>query len=87
MSSETAILVQEKISFLEGSIRQLKDEKLELQAEIDLLKKEKEILMKALNQLTALEDKAENLQNKNVLLESQLSSLLAAIETMERDKK
>lgn len=87
MSSETAILVQEKISFLQGSIRQLKDEKLELQAEIDLLKKEKEILMKALNQLTALEDKAENLQNKNVLLESQLSSLLAAIETMERDKK
>lgn len=80
-------MVQEKISFLEGSIRQLKDEKLELQAEIDLLKKEKEILMKALNQLTALEDKAENLQTKNVLLESQLSSLLAAIETMERDKK
>lgn len=80
-------MVQEKISFLEGSIRQLKDEKLELQAEIDLLKKEKEILMKALNQFTALEDKAENLQTKNVLLESQLSSLLAAIETMERDKK
>lgn len=80
-------MVQEKISFLQGSIRQLKDEKLELQAEIDLLKKEKEILMKALNQLTALEDKAENLQTKNVLLESQLSSLLAAIETMERDKK
>lgn len=68
-----------------GSLRQLKEDKIQLQAEIDLLKKEKDILMKALDHFTALEDQAENLQNKNVLLESQLHSLLKAIEQMERE--
>jgi len=85
MSSETALLVQEKLAGLQGSLRQLKEDKIQLQAEIDLLKKEKEILMKALNHFTALENQAESLQNKNILLESQLHSLLKAIETMERD--
>lgn len=85
MSSETALLVQEKLSGLQGSLRQLKEDKIQLQAEIDLLKKEKEILMKALNHFTALENQAESLQNKNILLESQLHSLLKAIATMERD--
>jgi uncharacterized phage infection (PIP) family protein YhgE len=85
MSSETALLVQEKLAGLQGSLRQLKDDKIQLQAEIDLLKKEKEILMKALNHFTALENQAESLQNKNILLESQLHSLLKAIATMERD--
>jgi len=85
MSSETALLVQEKLAGLQGSLRQLKEDKIQLQAEIDLLKKEKEILMKALDHFTALENQAESLQNKNILLESQLHSLLKAIETMERD--
>jgi len=85
MSSETAILLQEKLAGLQGNLRQLKEDKIQLQAEIDLLKKEKEILMKALDQFTALEERTENLQNKNILLESQLDSLLKAIETMERD--
>ena len=85
MSSETALLVQEKLAGLQGSLRQLKEDKIQLQAEIDLLKKEKEILMKALNHFTALENQAESLQNKNILLESQLQSLLKAIATMERD--
>lgn len=85
MSSETALLVQEKLAGLQGSLRQLKEDKIQLQAEIDLLKKEKEILMKALNHFTALENQAESLQNKNILLESQLHSLLKAIATMERD--
>lgn len=85
MSSETALLVQEKLAGLQGSLRQLKEDKIQLQAEIDLLKKEKEILMKALNHFTALENQAESLQNKNILLESQLHSLLKAITTMERD--
>ena len=85
MSSETALLVQEKLAGLQGSLRQLKEGKIQLQAEIDLLKKEKEILMKALNHFTALENQAESLQNKNILLESQLHSLLKAIATMERD--
>lgn len=85
MSSETAVLVQEKLAGLQGSLRQLKEDKIQLQAEIDLLKKEKEILMKALNHFTALENQAESLQNKNILLESQLHSLLKAIATMGRD--
>ena len=85
MSSETSILLQEKLAGLQGSLRQLKEDKIQLQAEIDLLKKEKEILMKALNHFTTLEEQSENLQNKNILLESQLHSLLKAIETMERD--
>ena len=85
MSSETALLVQEKLAGLQGSLRQLKEDKIQLQAEIDLLKKEKEILMKALNHFTALENQAESLQKKNILLESQLHSLLKAIATMERD--
>jgi predicted transcriptional regulator len=85
MSSETALLVQEKLAGLQGSLRQLKEDKIQLQAEIDLLKKEKEILMKALNHFTALENQAESLQNKNILLQSQLHSLLKAIATMERD--
>ena len=85
MSSETALLVQEKLAGLQGSLRQLKEDKIQLQAEIDLLKKEKEILMKALNHFTALENQAESLQNKNILLESQLHSLLKAIAIMERD--
>ena len=68
-----------------GSLRQLKEDKIQLQGEIDLLKKEKDILMKALDHFTSLEDQAENLQNKNVLLESQLHSLLKAIEQMERE--
>ena len=85
MCSETSILLQEKLAGLQGSLRQLKEDKIQLQAEIDLLKKEKEILMKALDHFTALEEQSENLQNKNILLESQLHSLLKAIEKMERD--
>lgn len=86
MTSETAILLQEKLAGLQGSLRQLKEDKIQLQAEIDLLKKEKEILMNALDHFTSLEDRAENLQNKNIFLESQLHSLLNAIEKMERDQ-
>ncbi len=85
MSSETAILLQEKLAGLQGNLRQLKEDKIQLQAEIDLLKKEKEILMKALDQFAALEERTENLQNKNILLESQLDSLLKAIEKMESE--
>ncbi len=86
MTSETAILLQEKLAGLQSSLRQLKEDKIQLQVEIDLLKKEKEILMNALDHFTSLEDRAENLQNKNIFLESQLHSLLNAIEKMERDQ-
>lgn len=87
MLNETAILLQEKMASLQGNIRQLQDDKIELHAQIDLLKKEKDILIKALNHFTAIEGQAEILQNKNIMLESQLSSLLGAIEKIERDSK
>lgn len=87
MSNETDILLQEKLAGLQGSLRQLKDEKIGLHAQIDLLRKEKDILIKALNHFTAIEGQAEILQNKNIMLESQLSSLLGAIEKMERNSK
>lgn len=87
MSNETAILLQEKLAGLQGSLRQLKDDKIKLLTEIDWLKKEKKILMTALDQFHALEQQSENLQKKNILLESQLHSLLKAIEKMDRDSK
>lgn len=84
MTSETAILIQEKLSGLQGSLRQLKDDNIQLHAEIDLLKKEKEILMKAMSDFIALEDRLEDLQNKNTTLETQLHYLLNSIEKMEK---
>jgi hypothetical protein len=85
MTSETAILLQEKLAVLEGSLRQLKDEKFKLLTEIDWLKKENKILMQALDQFHAAEQQSETLEKKNILLESQLHSLLKAIEKMESD--
>ena len=87
MTSEKDILLQEKLAGLQGSLSQLKEEKIQLQAEIDLLNKEKEILMKALDHYTALESQVENLQNKNILLESQLNSLMRAVEKMETEDR
>ncbi len=84
MTSETAILIQEKLSGLQGSLRQLNDDNIQLHAKIDLLKKEKEILMKAMSNFIALEDRLETLQNKNTTLETQLHYLLNSIEKMEK---
>lgn len=78
-------MLQEKLAGLQGSLRQLKEDKRQLLTEIHWLKKEKNILMKALDQFHALEQQAENLQNENILLESKLQSLLKAIEKMERN--
>ena len=84
MLSETAILIQEKLSGLQGSLRQLNDDNIQLHAKIDLLKKEKEIMMIAMSNFIALEDRLETLQNKNTILETQLHYLLNAIEKMEK---
>lgn len=83
MSNETDILLQEKLAGLQGSLRQLKDDKIKLLTEIDWLKKERKILSNALDEFHMLEQQYENLQKKNILLESQLHSLLKAIEKME----
>jgi cell division protein FtsB len=87
MSSETYILLQEKLAGLQGSLRQLKEDKIQLLTEIHWLKKEKDILMKALDQFHALERQAETLQKNNILLEFNLQTLMKAIEKMESDSK
>lgn len=83
MLSETAILLDEKLAELQGSLSQLKEDKIQLLTEIHWLKKEKDILMKALDQFHTLEIQAEKLQKENILLESKLQSLMKAIERME----
>lgn len=84
MSNETAILLQEKIAELQAVLRSLNTEKIELISEIDLLKKEKEILLKALEDLTQMETTIQSLRTKNVELESQLQALLKAVEHLEK---
>jgi hypothetical protein len=87
MDHQKNILVEEKIAGLQGIMRQMKDEKLLLQSEIDLLSKEKNILLGALDQYTAMEKDIDELKTKNIELESQLKSMMSAIEYMEQEFK
>lgn len=84
MSNETAIILQEKIAELQAVLRSLNTEKIQLISEIDLLKKEKEILLKALEDLTQMETAIHDLRAKNVELESQLQAMLKAVEHLEK---
>lgn len=70
-----------------GTIRQMADERLQLMAEIDLLKKEKEILLDSIDQYADMEINYLELKEKNVLLESQVKSLISAIEQIETELK
>jgi Asp-tRNA(Asn)/Glu-tRNA(Gln) amidotransferase C subunit len=85
MSNETLILFQEKMASLQGSLRKLSDERLEMLSQIDLLKKEKEILLKALDNFTRMEESLEEMKNKNIELESQLQALMGALDKMEKE--
>jgi Asp-tRNA(Asn)/Glu-tRNA(Gln) amidotransferase C subunit len=85
MADETLILFQEKMASLQGSLRKLNDERLEMLSQIDLLKKEKEILLKALDDFTRMEESLEDLKNKNIELESQLKALMGALDRMENE--
>lgn len=87
MDYQKNILVEEKIAGLQGVMRQMQDEKLQLQSEIDLLSKEKNILLGALDQYTVMEKEIDDLKTKNIELESQLKSMMSAIENMENDFK
>ncbi|MFN5423186.1 MAG: hypothetical protein ACK5AO_07965 [bacterium] len=87
MMNENAITLQEKLSALMGTVRQMADERLQLMAEIDLLKKEKEILLNAIDQYADMEINYLELKEKNVLLESQINSLIGAIEHIENEMK
>lgn len=85
--NENAIMEQEKLSSLMGSVRQMADERLKLLSEIDLLKKEKEILLNAIDQYADMEINYLELKERNVLLDSQVRSLISAIESIETEMK
>ncbi len=87
MMNENAITLQEKLSALMGTVRQMADERLQLLSEIDLLKKEKEILLNAIDEYADMEINYQELKEKNVLLESQINSLIGAIEHIENEMK
>lgn len=87
MDYQKNILVEEKIAGLQGVMRQMQDEKLQLQSEIDLLSKEKNILLGALDQYTVMEKEIDDLKTKNIELEGQLKSMMSAIEYMEQEFK
>lgn len=70
-----------------ATVRQMADERLQLMAEIDLLKTEKEILLNAIDQYADMEINYLELKEKNVLLESQINSLIGAIEHIENEMK
>ena len=84
MNKESAILIEEKMSALLGNIRQLQDEKFKLHSEIDILSKEKEILLNALNRYVEIEETNAELKDKNIQLESQLNALMKSIENIEK---
>ena len=86
MSETNALLFQEKLASLQGSIRKLNDERLEMLSQIDLLKKEKDILLKALDDFTRMEDTLEDLKTRNIELQSQLNALMGALERMENEQ-
>ena len=84
MNNEPELLLEEKIARLQGYMNQLQTEKLKMQAEIDILTKEKTILMNALEQYNEMEETMELLRTRNIQLESQLNSLVGSIEKMEQ---
>ena len=84
---QETILLEEKIAELEGRMRMLHDEKLKLQSDIDFLTKEKEILMKALDDFKLIESTMEEVRAKNIQLESQLASMVSSIEHSEEALK
>jgi hypothetical protein len=86
MSKETLILFQEKLASLQGSLRKQNDERLEMLSQIDLLKKEKNILLKALDDFTRMEESLEDLKSRNIELQSQLNALMGALERMENEQ-
>jgi chromosome segregation ATPase len=84
MTNEPGLLLEEKIARLQGYMNQLQTEKLKMQAEIDILTKEKAILMNALEQYNEMEETMELVRTRNIQLESQLNSLVGSIEKMEQ---
>ena len=84
MDPQETILLEEKIAELEGRMRKIEDEKLKLQSDIDFLTREKEILMRALDDFKQIESNMEEVRIKNIQLESQLASMISSQENTEK---
>jgi chromosome segregation ATPase len=84
MDPQETILLEEKIAELEGRMRKIQDEKLKLQSDIDFLTREKEILMRALDDFKQIESTMEEVRIKNIQLESQLASMISSQEHVEK---
>ena len=85
MNDNLAMELEEKISLLQATVRKNNEEKGALEAELSLLRKEKEILLNALTHFTTMEETLSQLKNRNVVLEGQLTSLINAIENLEKE--
>ena len=81
---QETILLEEKIAELEGRMRRIQDEKLKLQSDIDFLTREKEILMRALDDFKQIESTMEEVRIKNIQLESKLASMISSQENTEK---
>ncbi len=85
MKDDLTLVLEEKISSLQATIRKIHEEKLALSSEVGVLKREKEILLHALANFTSMEETLAQLKDRNVVLEGQLLSLISAIEKMEKE--
>ena len=75
-------ILEEQLAKFQGTIRALMAEKIKLQSEIDILQTEKEILLKALKDLTEMEVINNELKKQNYLLEGQINGIIRYIEKM-----
>lgn len=80
MDQELSLQLDEKIAILQQTIRQIKEENTELRSSLDILQKEKEILLNALKDFTEMELTMDETRTRNIQLESQLASLISAVE-------
>lgn len=80
MEQELSLQLDEKIAILQQTIRQIKEENTELRSSLDILQKEKEILLNALKDFTEMELTMDETRTRNIQLESQLASLISAVE-------
>lgn len=80
MDQELSLQLDEKIAILQETILQIKEENIMLRSSLDVVQKEKEILLNALKDFTEMEITMDETRTRNIQLESQLASLISAVE-------
>lgn len=80
MDQELTLQLDAKIAHLQETIRQIKEENTTLRSSLDILQKEKDILLNALKDFTEMELTMDETRTRNIQLESQLASLISAVE-------